>query len=153
MIRLAAFLYFAVSLQAQPKFEDFPASKPFTGKPAQAKVLRQSDRLYRTKIRDAAAKGPNFAGHFTIAQWGCGAGCVESVIVDAANGAVFHLPAADLPCESAGQATCPIAVACYTGEPFEFKLSSQLLIVHGCKDNNPVTIRLRWTGARFERLP
>jgi hypothetical protein len=155
MPRIGPFLaLFALPLLAQtpPKFEDFPASGEFKGKPAAPKVERPSDRMFRTRIREAAAKGPNFAGQFTIAQWGCGAGCLETVIVNAANGAVFHLPPGELPCESPNQPVCPLSVACQTGEPFEFKRDSQLLIIHACgKDNKRTDIYLRWTGTTFER--
>ena len=47
-------------------------------------------RRFRTMIREAAAKGPNFAGHFTVAEWGCGAGCVSVAIIDAATGSIYR---------------------------------------------------------------
>ena len=42
--------------------------------------------------RNGAKKGPNFAGHFTVVQWGCGTTCLTGAIVDATTGKVFHLP-------------------------------------------------------------
>ena len=49
-------------------------------------------RQFRTRLRQGAAEGPNFAGHFTIASWGCGAACVQFAIIDARNGQVFFPP-------------------------------------------------------------
>jgi len=49
---------------------------------------------FRTRLREAAGKGPNFAGHYTIASWGCGSGCLQYAIVDARNGRVFFPPQA-----------------------------------------------------------
>ena len=33
------------------------------------------------------SKGPNFAGHYFVVNWGCGSGCLMLVIVDAMTGA------------------------------------------------------------------
>ena len=35
------------------------------------------------------AKGPNFAGTYTVVMWGCGSGCQSSVIVDAKTGKIY----------------------------------------------------------------
>lgn len=144
----AVFLFAAAMSLAQPKFEAYPAAA-FKGKPAAAKVERASDRMFRTRIREGAAKGPNFAGHFTIVQWGCGAGCVESVIVDAADGAVYHMPSSELPCHDA---LCSMNQLCHQGEAFSFQLQSELLIARGCQGDALQTVYLRWTGKAFTRL-
>jgi hypothetical protein len=73
-----------------PEFKDYAASV-YYGK-AHAPILVTSlDRSYRTRIRAAAAKGPNFAGHYALARWGCGSGCHEFVIIDLKTGAVYDL--------------------------------------------------------------
>lgn len=150
---LTAVFALTVFAQKTPQFEDFPAPADFKGKPAAPKVERASDRMFRTKIRDGASAGPNFAGKFTIVQWGCGAGCVQTVVVDAASGAIYHLPSAELPCEAGNDATCPLSVSCQTGEPFAFRKNSQLLVVHACaKDGKPADIYLHWIGTKFARL-
>jgi hypothetical protein len=38
------------------------------------------------------AGGPNFADRYTLALWGCGAGCVMFSIVDAVDGRVHDSP-------------------------------------------------------------
>jgi len=72
-----------------PRFEDMPVTEKFAGKPAPVKLLTTEARRYRTVIREGAREGPNFAGHFTIVTWGCGAGCVQFAIVDAKTGLVY----------------------------------------------------------------
>lgn len=46
-------------------------------------------RMFRTKINEALAMGPNFAGHYTVATWGCGSGCQEHAVVDAKTGNII----------------------------------------------------------------
>ncbi len=142
---LVSFLFIAVGW-AQPKFEDYPAAKTHSGKPATAKVERAGDRMYRTRIREGAAKGPNFAGRFTVVQWGCGSACVETVIVDAGNGTVFHLPGAELGCSDL---MCSLNMQCQTGSAPWYRLDSELLIVRHCKGEEARTDYLRWTGTKF----
>jgi len=43
---------------------------------------------FRTVITEEASKGPNFAGHFTFIQWGCGTSCLSYAIVDAISGKI-----------------------------------------------------------------
>ncbi len=105
---------------AAPRFESFPAKDIFKGKPAAPKLVSKSQRRFRTQILDGAGKGPNFAGRYTIVQWGCGASCVSSVIVDARTGAVYALPFETL------------SFGMDVQEPFSFRQDSSLLIVRGC---------------------
>jgi hypothetical protein len=76
-----------------PRFEDYGVTSKFIGKPAlpDVKSLPRA-RRFRTMLREGAAHGPNFAGHYTIVFWGCGTGCVEPAIVDARDGRVFFPP-------------------------------------------------------------
>lgn len=47
--------------------------------------------LFRTQIRNQCrSKGINFAGHFTIVEWGCGSACKEIAIVDRINGKINY---------------------------------------------------------------
>ena len=46
--------------------------------------------FWRTVIcRDCEAQGVNFAGHYTIAEWGCGAMCQILAVVDRIHGQVY----------------------------------------------------------------
>lgn len=74
-----------------PRFDQFPALEPFNGNVAEPNVhYHPRSRMFRTAIRYGAKMGPNFAGHFTIVFWGCGAGCISLAIVDANSGDVYH---------------------------------------------------------------
>jgi len=76
-----------------PTFDQYRVTQPkFSGKPMQPVIKTAEDRRFRTMIRKAAAGGPNFAGHFTVAEWGCGAGCVSVAIIDAATGSIYRGP-------------------------------------------------------------
>lgn len=70
------------------RFRDFHVAVPAPRTPA-APVLDSNDaKMFRTVLRAAAAQGPNFAGHYTVAVWGCGSSCSDFVIVDAVSGRV-----------------------------------------------------------------
>ena len=123
-------------------FDKYPAAEKFTGKPATPAITTRFQRLYRTMIREAAAKGPNFAGHFTIAQWGCGAGCVSIAIVDEKTGHVRDGPFRALALKATD-----------SPEPLEFQIDSRLLIVHGCpEEKNCADYYYEWTGTMFKLL-
>lgn len=73
-----------------PTFDDFPIENRYKGIPA--KVDLSSNRYakkFRTVLREGAREGPNFAGHYTLVEWGCGSSCQSHAIVDAKNGKVF----------------------------------------------------------------
>lgn len=78
---------------AQPKFSDYPSRGSFRGKPA--RVILTGDRLaraYRTRLRETAAAGPNFAGYYAMGTWGCGSPCLMAGMVDLRTGRVFWPP-------------------------------------------------------------
>ena len=72
-----------------PTFTDLPAPQIFSGKPAPPRVTEGRAHTYRTRLREGAASGPNFADRYTVVIWGCGSGCIEFAITDAKSGAVF----------------------------------------------------------------
>ncbi len=43
---------------------------------------------YKKVIMEALKHGPNFAGKFVVAEWGCGSGCQNHAIVDVETGLV-----------------------------------------------------------------
>ncbi len=139
---------------ALPKFEDLPAPGAFHGKPAAPRLVRREDRAYRTAIRRGAAGGPNFAGHLTIASWGCGSGCISIALIDAKSGEIYHAPF-----ETLGWG---LPLARYDGryapneegfEPLTFHKDSNLLILRGCpEDVDCATYAYAWTGAKLKLL-
>src|SRR5579859_4651762 len=73
-------------------FSEFPARESARSASARLRIDSRDARLYRTRLRDALAQGPNFAGHYVIAAWGCGASCTMFGIIDAKTGTVFFDP-------------------------------------------------------------
>lgn len=49
----------------------------------------ENAREYKTVISETEAKGSNFAGHFTLATWGCGTDCVGYAVVDTETGKII----------------------------------------------------------------
>ena len=75
-----------------PRFDAYPVHEQFLGKPASLKLTESRARMFRTMLRQNAAKGVNFAGHYVAATWGCGADCVSFAIIDARTGHVYFIP-------------------------------------------------------------
>jgi hypothetical protein len=136
-----------------PSFDQFPA-EVFTGKPVPPVLTTKLHHRFRTMIREGAAKGPNFAGRFTIAEWGCGSACIDAVVIDARTGRVQDMPFAHL-----GYAYS-LRYADGTNErddsfkPLAFSPKSRLLIVRGCLelDKNCGAYYYEWTGSAFKLL-
>jgi hypothetical protein len=70
---------------------DFSVDDVYTGPIAAPRLDRNATpeawRL-RTMIRQGARNGPNFAGHYTVASWGCGTECQMHAVLDARTGKV-----------------------------------------------------------------
>lgn len=75
-----------------PQFSDFPVKEIYRGNPAVPRLVTQSQRMFRTKIRLGAKANVEFAGHYTVPRWGCGTGCNGFVIVDSITGTVYEVP-------------------------------------------------------------
>src|SRR5687767_1925885 len=75
--------------QATPRFEDYSVPV-YKGKraPVNLKSARGAG-TFRTRLREGAAQGVNFAGHYTLVAWGCGTGCLSGGIIDAKTGTVY----------------------------------------------------------------
>ncbi len=107
---------------AGPRFEDFPVKEVFKGKSARIRLLTSQDKEYATRLHEAASRAPNFAGHYILAAWGCGASCVMAAALDARTGRVLWLP---------------FTVCCWdadVSEPMEFKRDSSLIVIHGSRN-------------------
>jgi hypothetical protein len=105
-----------------PRFDDFPASNLFKGKPAKAVIVSSKDREFAARLREISGRKINSAGHYTLASWGCGASCISTVAIDARTGHVVWLP---------------FTVCCWAlevSEPIEFRRDSRLIVVHGSRN-------------------
>lgn len=149
--------------RALPTFEQFRVTEIYSGRPASPILKTPGERRFRTRIREGAAKGPNFAGHYTIASWGCGSAAISVVVIDATDGTVFNGPFSCL------GFSYP-RVLKYEGKyvpdeghfrPLDFRLNSSLLIMRGCPDDENINCSdprengsyfYEWTGSRFKLL-
>jgi hypothetical protein len=133
---------------AEPKFSDYPARVSSHAGSASPKLTTPGQRKFQTMIRDGAARGPNFAGHFTIAEWGCGTSCVQFAVIDNESGAVYESPFGSLP---------KADICLGGGDPDDtgvfYKPDSSLLIVRGCPNfKDCATFYYLWTGTQFKVL-
>lgn len=124
-------------------FSDYPVQSIFRGAPAPPQLTSPVTRRYRTRIRNGAAsrggynrgsayvetKGPNYAGHYRVVNWGCGTGCLEMVVVDLETGRVYPPPL------SAGRVAEDRLIIPNLGTgwgDFDFRLNSRLFLMRTC---------------------
>jgi len=81
----------AAAERPAPRFEDYPVREIYKGRPAPVRLDSRRARMFRSRLREEAPRGPNFAGHYTVVVWGCGTGCAQMAVVDARTGRV-HFP-------------------------------------------------------------
>jgi hypothetical protein len=129
------------ALADQPKFSDFPA-EVYTGKVAKPILDTADKRNFRTRINEAAKGKPDFAGHFIMVKWGCGASCLGGAVLDAETGAVEFLP---------------WSVCCSSNfdlEPLDYHANSRLLIANGMlNEEEPDTAHhFEFDGSQFKPL-
>lgn len=61
----------------------------YDGEPAKVNFNSMPElKNFYTLITEEASMGPNFAGHFTFIEWGCGISCLSYAIVDAISGKI-----------------------------------------------------------------
>jgi hypothetical protein len=92
---IACVLTFSIGAQVaapRPSFSTFLVTEIFYGKPAAPKLVAKGERMFRTRIRIGADNPVEFAGHYTLPKWGCGAGCNAFVIVDSMTGRIYDVP-------------------------------------------------------------
>src|SRR5688572_22160424 len=79
--------------QSRPRFSDYPVKNSFKGRPARVDLASaRGARYYRTRLRESAAAGPNFAGYYAVGLWGCGSPCISAGMVDLRTGNVIWPP-------------------------------------------------------------
>jgi hypothetical protein len=72
-------------------FREYPA-RAFQGKPASPRLETDIAWQHRAVIHHAAKHGPNFAGHYTVVDWGCGTSCAIFIVVNARSGRTYEPP-------------------------------------------------------------
>jgi hypothetical protein len=129
-----------------PRFEDYPVREVYHGRPAPVDLSSSPDaRRFRTVLREGARRGPNFAGHYTVVEWGCGSNCHVYGIVDARTGRVWITPwAANLGAE-------------YRLDSSLFVIDPRHMWVEAYGDAapeafKPSTVYYRWTGTHLVKV-
>jgi hypothetical protein len=126
-------------------FEKYPVTKTYEGKPVPPLLDTPRSIEYRTRIRNGAKEGPNFAGHYTVISWGCGTSCGVYVIVDAQTGQVYWPPEISR------------GVELNVAEP-EYRLNSTLMVVASCPPpeiygyKDCKRMYYSWIGSKFSLL-
>ena len=130
------------AIEGQPTFRQYPALADFKGTPAEPQLNTDLEHHYRTQIRTQARRGPNFAGHFTVASWGCGSPCGKFVIIDARSGTIYD-PHVTLGCfDTKGG-----------GADLHFRLRSRLLMLTGSLEQLGCgTEFYEWDGKQLKLL-
>lgn len=122
-------------------FADYPAAPQAVAKHAPIRLAGKEERRYASQLRQAARRAPDFAGHYVLVTWGCGAGCVRAAAVDIATGQVSMLPFT--------VSNWPLEVS----EPLEYRLDSRLLVVRGSRNEvGQGAYRYEFDGRRFKLL-
>jgi hypothetical protein len=121
-------------------FAQYPASPLFHGKRARPNLNDAAARMFRTRLRYAAAKGPLFAGHYAMAIWGCGASCISFTVIDLISGKVTSFPAT-------------VSQSNEKGERLTFRPDSRAIhVVGSLNEGDSVDSWYLWTGSRFRLI-
>lgn len=130
-----------VEEKSAPRFENYRVIGIFRGKPAPVKSSSLRARMFRTRLRENAKDGVDFAGHYILATWGCGSGCSSIAIIDARTGRVYFTPSLLL-----------VGTALYQElAPLEFRKDSRLLKVVGSRNDEEVgTFYYVWRNNRLK---
>lgn len=144
----------STSVAAEYKFptpDEYLVTESFQGKPAPVDLKSHpSANNFRTRLREGAKKGPNFAGKYTIVKWGCGSGCMSIGIIEAASGKVIF-PDEISPIWFVG-------IPARSNKDIEYGLiynkESSLLIIHGIpsKETKAGSYYYKFENNRFELI-
>jgi hypothetical protein len=91
---------------------------------------------YRTVFRLEVEKGPNFAGHYRVVEWGCGSSCEMVAVVNLRSGRVITPEAFDRVSGVFFYADDFLPQKDSDGWGFRYKLDSRLLVAVGDLDED-----------------
>lgn len=132
-------------------FSQFAVHKIYKDGP-KAINFPKSWRPWRNRIWNAAARGPNFAGRYTIAVWECGHSCAQAVMVDLSTGKPYRLPFETLEMPDSGRESSDF-------RGIDYRVDSRLLVADGCPipygQKTPSECGTRyyeWNGRGYKQL-
>ncbi len=76
-------------------------------------------KQFKTVISEQYVKGINFAGHYSITEWGCGSNCFETAITDIKTGKVY-----------AGPTSYDVGGVRFDRQYIDFRPDSKLIIIN-----------------------
>ena len=134
----------SVAQQVQPDnaamFAKYPAGPVFHGTPAAPQWSNPDARMYHTRIQAGVRSGIAFAGHYSIAIWGCGTGCISFAVTDALTGRVTFFPQS-------------ISVINEAGERLTYRKDSRAIHVIGSlNEENSADRWFVWDGKAFNLI-
>lgn len=73
------------------RFENFPVSDDAAQQPSHAIdwTTAPAAKMFQTAITNQVKEGPNFAGHYSVATWGCGVACYQYAVIDDKTGVII----------------------------------------------------------------
>ncbi len=135
--------------QKEPQFKDYPETVPPKFKHAPLKLRTPGQLRFKKVIREWVDRGVNFAGSYTLAEWGCGTGCVRMAVVNPRTGEVYDGPFGQLP--YASFSLDPKLDVDTTG--IFYHPDSRLFIARGCPNGKDCGAYFyEWTGKEFKKI-
>jgi serine/threonine protein kinase len=126
-----------------PKFADYPVAEIYSGKNA-SPILDKESKMFKTRLTEALQdEKVNFAGHYIVAAWGCGTGCLMGAVIDAISGKVYMFPFSVSGWDIVDGKYKPVDD---NFEPIEHRLNSSLIIFSGYKNEDGIN------GAHFYKF-
>jgi hypothetical protein len=150
-----------------PKFAAYAVPVTHVKRAPRVDLRQPHARLYRTQLRDAAKQGaqsgPNFAGHYRLASWGCGTGCLSWGLVDLKTGRVafdksmltIDNARVDFSREKDDDAYARARRAIYEFGVLLYRPDSSLLMTLGAPNEDETRDGMtyyRWTGKSFREI-
>jgi hypothetical protein len=132
-ILLCLFSTQSIAQEIPPQFADYPA-EPMA--PNQKSVMPDVNLQSHPKANEhakhllhAMRRGPNFAGHYVLTSWDCGADCSTVAILDAMTGAVYFPK--ELAFFAAGPLQFEVDSTWANKKALTYQQNSNLLIISG----------------------
>lgn len=116
--------YAAQEPSVTPSFSHYQAAVASVKQGAKPKLLSNQDREFKTRLVEASKHNVNFAGHYVLSWFGCGASCIMAFALDKNSGKVSWLPFT---------VCCTEAVDAQAA-PLVFKKDSRLVVVTGSRN-------------------
>ena len=116
--------YAAQGAASAPSFNEYREPLVQLKSAIRPKLVSSQDLEFKTRIIEASKQRINFAGHYVLSSFGCGASCVMSFALDKKSGDVAWLP---------------FTVCCWDdveagAEPIMFKKNSRLVVITGSRN-------------------